>query len=266
MKTTPWRLHDLRRCFSTNLNKLGIQPHVVEGCLNHVSGFKASRGGRFTIVWHYLPEKKAALESLGRTYRRSDRRPSRQSCFDEKGAGGKVNTIDADIVRRAVRVIGPAPKHHIECEAMVRTAIAQISTAIDTVKWVSPSKPKRKAAGRLHQVLRRLQAVLKDTNLDQDLRLLSPEKFDDWLKQTKAAQGETGKTIQLNARRKMIAANEAINLLEHFGKEISAKKRSKLCRLAAVLYGHPNVDLQYQCRIALRSELEIQNGSRQDGA
>ena len=45
MKTTPWRLHDLRRCFSTNLNKLGIQPHIVESCLNHVSGFKASVAG-----------------------------------------------------------------------------------------------------------------------------------------------------------------------------------------------------------------------------
>lgn len=177
-----------------------------------------------------------------------------------------MKTIDADMLRRAVRVIDPAPKRHIECEEMVRTTIAQINTAMDTVQWVSPSKPKRKAAGRLHQVLRRLQAVLKDPDLDQDLRLLPPEKFDDWLQQTKVAQGETGKTIQLNARKKMIAANEAIKLLEHFNKEISAKKRSKLCRLAAVLYGHPNVDLQNQCRIALRSELEIQNNSRQDGS
>ena len=37
-----------------------------------------------------------------------------------------MNTIDADIVRRAVRVIDPAPKRHIECEEMVRTALAQI--------------------------------------------------------------------------------------------------------------------------------------------
>jgi integrase len=61
MKTTPWRLHDLRRCFSTNLNKLGIQPHVVESCLNHASGFKASVAGVYN-QWHYLPEKKVALE------------------------------------------------------------------------------------------------------------------------------------------------------------------------------------------------------------
>ena len=56
-----WRLHDLRRCFSTNLNKLGIQPHIVESCLNHASGFKASVAGTYN-VWHYLPEKKTALE------------------------------------------------------------------------------------------------------------------------------------------------------------------------------------------------------------
>ena len=61
MKIPPWRSHDLRRTFSTNLNKIGIQPHVVEACLNHVTGSQ----GRVASVYnkyHYLPEKTAALE------------------------------------------------------------------------------------------------------------------------------------------------------------------------------------------------------------
>lgn len=42
-KLTPWVLHDLRRTFSTWANENGIEPHVVEACLNHVSG-AAKRG------------------------------------------------------------------------------------------------------------------------------------------------------------------------------------------------------------------------------
>ena len=61
MKTTPWVVHDLRRCFFTNLNKLGIQPHIVESCLNHVSGHKAGVAGVYN-QYAYLPEKTVALD------------------------------------------------------------------------------------------------------------------------------------------------------------------------------------------------------------
>lgn len=44
VKLKPWMLHDLRRTFSTWANENGIEPHVVEACLNHVSG-AAKRGG-----------------------------------------------------------------------------------------------------------------------------------------------------------------------------------------------------------------------------
>jgi integrase len=60
MKTAPWRTHDLRRCFSTNLNKIGIAPHVVETCLNHVSGHKGSVAGVYN-TYQYLPEKTQAM-------------------------------------------------------------------------------------------------------------------------------------------------------------------------------------------------------------
>ena len=61
MKVPAWRLHDLRRTFSTNLNKIGIAPHVVEACLNHVSGSKSGVAGIYN-QYAYLPEKTAALE------------------------------------------------------------------------------------------------------------------------------------------------------------------------------------------------------------
>jgi integrase len=37
----PWVLHDLRRSVATRMADLGIQPHIIEAVLNHVSGHKA---------------------------------------------------------------------------------------------------------------------------------------------------------------------------------------------------------------------------------
>ena len=43
LKIPPWTIHDLRRVCSTGMNEIGIEPHIVEAILNHVSG--AARGG-----------------------------------------------------------------------------------------------------------------------------------------------------------------------------------------------------------------------------
>ena len=58
----PWRLHDLRHTFSTRLHEapLSVQPHIIEACLNHVSGHKASVAGRYNHAI-YNPEKLEAL-------------------------------------------------------------------------------------------------------------------------------------------------------------------------------------------------------------
>jgi integrase len=40
-----WRLHDLRRTAATGMAELGVQPHVIESVLNHVSGHKAGVAG-----------------------------------------------------------------------------------------------------------------------------------------------------------------------------------------------------------------------------
>jgi integrase len=56
-----FRLHDLRRTCATGMAELGIQPHIIEACLNHVSGAKAGVAGVYNRA-AYLPEKRAALE------------------------------------------------------------------------------------------------------------------------------------------------------------------------------------------------------------
>jgi integrase len=40
-KTDAWTLHDLRRTFATNLQRLGIKLEVIEALLNHVSGTRS---------------------------------------------------------------------------------------------------------------------------------------------------------------------------------------------------------------------------------
>jgi integrase len=65
-----WVLHDLRRTFVTRLNEIGIPPHVVEACVNHISG--ASRVGVAGVYnrAQYWPERVDALNRWAETLER----------------------------------------------------------------------------------------------------------------------------------------------------------------------------------------------------
>jgi integrase len=60
----PWTLHDLRRTMATRMADLGVQPHVIEAILNHVSGHKAGVAGIYNRS-SYSAEKRAALDLWG---------------------------------------------------------------------------------------------------------------------------------------------------------------------------------------------------------
>jgi integrase len=60
-RVAAWRLHDVRRTVATRMADLGVQPHVVEAVLNHVSGHKAGVAGVNNRSL-YGPEKRAALQ------------------------------------------------------------------------------------------------------------------------------------------------------------------------------------------------------------
>ena len=61
-----WHLHDLRRSVATHMAEspgdggLGIQPHIVEAVLNHISGHKGGVAGIYNRA-SYLAEKRQAL-------------------------------------------------------------------------------------------------------------------------------------------------------------------------------------------------------------
>jgi integrase len=56
-----WTLHDLRRTGSTRMADLGVQPHIIEAILNHVSGHKSGVAGIYNRST-YAAEKRAALD------------------------------------------------------------------------------------------------------------------------------------------------------------------------------------------------------------
>lgn len=43
----PWTLHDLRRTYATNLQRLGIRPEVTQALPNQVSGTRAGTIGTY---------------------------------------------------------------------------------------------------------------------------------------------------------------------------------------------------------------------------
>jgi integrase len=57
----PWRLHDLRRTCATQLGELGVQPHIIEAVLNHVSGHKAGVAGIYNRA-RYEADMREALQ------------------------------------------------------------------------------------------------------------------------------------------------------------------------------------------------------------
>lgn len=61
---TEWTLHDLRRTMATRMADLGVQPHIIEAVLNHVSGHKAGVAGVYNRST-YAAEKRAALDLWG---------------------------------------------------------------------------------------------------------------------------------------------------------------------------------------------------------
>ena len=56
-----WQLRDIRRTVATGMADIGIMPHIVEACLNHISGAKSGVAGTYNRA-QYKDEKRMALD------------------------------------------------------------------------------------------------------------------------------------------------------------------------------------------------------------
>ena len=54
-----WQLRDLRRTMVTGMAELGIQPHVIEAVVNHISGHKGGVAGIYNKAEYAEPKRKA---------------------------------------------------------------------------------------------------------------------------------------------------------------------------------------------------------------
>ena len=59
-KVASWTLHDIRRTVATRMAELGVQPHIIEAVLTHVSGHKSGVAGIYNRA-SYDREKREAL-------------------------------------------------------------------------------------------------------------------------------------------------------------------------------------------------------------
>jgi integrase len=55
-----WTIHDLRRSAATHMAEIGVQPHIIEAVLNHVSGHKGGIAGVYNRA-AYEKDKRDAL-------------------------------------------------------------------------------------------------------------------------------------------------------------------------------------------------------------
>lgn len=55
-----WTIHDLRRSTATHMAEIGVQPHIIEAVLNHVSGHKGGIAGIYNRAT-YEKDKRDAL-------------------------------------------------------------------------------------------------------------------------------------------------------------------------------------------------------------
>ena len=73
----PWVVHDLRRTAVTGMAEIGIEPHIIEAVVNHVSGHKAGVAGIYNGRT-YSPEKTRRTAALGRPCRAHRQRRARR--------------------------------------------------------------------------------------------------------------------------------------------------------------------------------------------
>ena len=93
-----WTIHDLRRTAATRMADSGVQPHIIEAVLNHVSGHKGGIAGVYNRA-AYEPEKREALDTLAtlhphsycqgyRSERHKTRNRSRRKAQDSFSSSG----------------------------------------------------------------------------------------------------------------------------------------------------------------------------------
>jgi hypothetical protein len=168
-----------------------------------------------------------------------------------------------EMINAAVAVVDPQPHQRQACREDVERESMRLFFSVGWMRTKDKSKTKegKAAAGRLAKALRRLQIALAEPDLDGIVaaaavtRHFTPEQIAGAVRycdEVRAAR--TGKLSRKGAEAKRRAINRAHALLTKYAGHAAddATRGSRFCKLSALLYGDPDIDLHHQCLAALR--------------
>jgi len=84
-----WRLHDLRRSAATKMADIGVEPHVVEACLNHYSGHRAGVAGVYNRARYEQATKLALVKWADHVLALAECRSPAENVFSRPAGRGK---------------------------------------------------------------------------------------------------------------------------------------------------------------------------------
>lgn len=156
---------------------------------------------------------------------------------------------------KAAEIIGKGNSQIAQIELCVRF----VDGMKEVLKRPHPNKQSKKAARRYEKALGRVQVVIKDPHLDRFAReyfqLDEVEQLRSYcrsLAKTKLEQPKPRDGIV-----KSIAASEAASLLERHGLPLKVSRRSRFCRLAAVLFGDRRANLYHHCAAVKKDRVGV---------
>jgi hypothetical protein len=167
-----------------------------------------------------------------------------------------VISARTSVVEQAVDLIRPDEHDRVECANAVHVVLTQITASDAELSQFARrrSKDARKATIRLRGAVARLQEVLADPDLPENLggifRMTKDEtewRLKYWRRRIDDQVRSKPKSSQPKVIKKILAASLAYRLLRNFDRPISCTKDGAFCQLAALLHGTPKANFTRPC-------------------
>ena len=189
----------------------------------------------------------------------SSQPPVQHSSTRRRRIKGASLLVPAKRVREAKKIIEQNRTVAADANASIEDSIRNM---LDWLKWMlsgdpwfrySGSKEDRSEQRRVLNWLRRGAVLLR--NLKTWPRGLEGFRADveRWSAGYESRVKAPARKTKPSANDKLLAAEAAVHLCDEFGVKLSATRTGTYCRLAAVLYGDKQADLQKHCLRVLRA-------------
>lgn len=161
------------------------------------------------------------------------------------------------LIPRIYKIFKPEAQKDPWFNILVDGIYENIDTHLQSQEFVAigRTKSQKTAARRIVNALRRVEIELNSIERSRFyFRSFPRAELRDWrLFFEELSSGKSGKLTRLNAAKKRFAITKAYELLYDYypSYRITAAKDGKFCKLSALLYGYPDIDLSNQCKAHL---------------